>query len=86
MDAVVDSEDAARRLGGLPPLKRSRSNEDYAAMRARLEKARSRSLPEDDEMVLVAEVDGEVYDAKSNELVWSRLTPEKQLIFQEAKK
>ena len=67
----MDSEDASRRLDGLPVLKRSRSDGDYAEMSRRVEEARQQPLPDDDEVLLAFEADDEIFmtKAKGDEIV-----------------
>ena len=63
----MDSEDAARRLDGLPPLKRNR--QDFVELTASpIPTAADVSVPMDDssfELVLLAEFDDEIYLAKT---------------------
>ena len=85
LEAAIDSEDMARRLDGLPPLKRNR--QDYVELTASPIPAVEASeipVPMDDssfELVLLAEFDDEIYLAKtkSSEIAWARLTePERE--------
>ncbi len=80
LETAIDSEDMARRLDGLPPLKRNR--QDYVELKASPIPAFEASeipVPMDDssfELFLLAEFDDELDLAKtkSSEIAWARLT------------
>ena len=88
LDELMDSEDTARRLDGLPALKRSRSEGDYQDMERRIEEAKQQPVPDDEEVLLAAEHEDEVYmtKAKGDEIAWGRLSVDEQALFQEAKR
>ena len=91
LEAAIDSEDFARRLDGLPPLKRTwpEYSDLLPPTPAVQVPVSDTPVPMDDsyELVLLAEFDDEIYlaKAKSSELVWSRLTKIEQDQFQVAK-
>ncbi len=57
-------------------------------MQARFDEVRIRPVPDDEDVVLVAEADDEVFmtKTKGDEIMWSRLSAEEQRLLQEAKR
>ena len=87
LESVIESEDMARRLDGLPPLKRTRPEYSTLVPPAGTPAVDVPVLDDSFDMVLLAEFDDEIYLVKANsgELIWSRLNKDEQELFQVAK-